>query len=301
MVLTVAPARRLLFAWHDVRNFVRRVYEGAIEDNVPFLASALTFDALLAAIPLGLLILSLVGHMLSVGADARQIEVHEYLARLFPASAPGGGPDPFGPIVKLAEGAVRSRGTLSLFGIPLFVWFSTRLFASLRSALCSLFDSPETRPWLTGKLYDVALVIATGVLFVANTAFSEGVTIMMRRSGVYSFLEFFAAQLLAYLFLLALFVMVFKLAPAHRVRWDTALVAGLCCSVGVEVAKQVLSYYFVNLVRPDSLVSDATLGALILFVGWVYYMTLVFLIGGQVAQVYDFRRRQAAQRALLSD
>jgi membrane protein len=272
-----------------------------MEDNVPFLASALTFDALLAAIPLGLLVLSLIGHFLSVGAGARQLEVHDYLVRLLPERSSGAGPDPFAPIILLAEGVVRSRGTLGLFGLPLFVWFSTRLFGSLRSALCSLFDSPETRSWLTGKLFDVALVVATGVLFVANTAFSEGVAIVMRRSGVFSFLEYFAAQVIAYLFLLALFVMVFKYAPAHRVRWDTALVAGLCCSVGVEVAKQVLSFYFVNFVRPDRLVSDATLGALILFVGWVYYMTLVFLIGGQVAQVYEFRRRQAAQRALLRD
>jgi membrane protein len=272
-----------------------------MEDNVPFLASALTFDALLAAIPLGLLVLSLIGHFLSVGAGARQLEVHDYLVRLLPERPSGAGPDPFAPIILLAEGVVRSRGTLGLFGLPLFVWFSTRLFGSLRSALCSLFDSPETRSWLTGKLFDVALVVATGVLFVANTAFSEGVAILMRRSGVFSFLEYFAAQVIAYLFLLALFVMVFKYAPAHRVRWDTALVAGLCCSVGVEVAKQVLSFYFVNFVQADRLVSDATVGALILFVGWVYYMTLVFLLGGQVAQVYEFRRRQAAQRALLRD
>ena len=96
-------------------------------------------------------------------------------------------------------------------------------------------------------------------------------------------------------------MIVFKYAPAHRVRWDTALVAALSCAVGVEVAKQVLSFYFQHFVRPDRLVSDATLGALILFVGWVYYMTLVFLIGGQIAQVYELRRRQAAQRALLRD
>jgi len=46
-------------------------------------------------------------------------------------------------------------------------------------------------------------------------------------------------------------------------------------------------------------VSDRTLGAIILFVGWVYYMTFVFLIGGQIAQVYELRRRQALQRAVL--
>ncbi len=294
-------AQQLVFAWHDARNFVRRVYEGAMEDNVAFLASGLTFDALRAAIPLGLLILSFVGHLLSAGAGAQQMELQQYLGRLLPSRPGAGEADPFAPIMALAESVVRTRGTLGLLGVPLFIWFSTRLFGSLRATLCEIFDSPETRSWLTGKAYDVALVIATGLLFVANTALSEGVAVLMRRTGAFSFLEYFAAQLLAFGFLVALFVMIFKYAPAHGVRWDTALVAGLSCSLGVEVAKQVLSLYFVNFVRADRLVSDATLGAIILFVGWVYYMTLVFLIGGQIAQVYEFRRRLAAQRALLSD
>jgi len=296
----VSAGRRLLFLFHDTRNFVVRVYEGALEDNVPFLASGLTFDALLAAIPLALLILALIGHFLSAGALARQVEVHEYLLRMLPTRPEGGGPDPFAPIVTLAEGVVRSRGTLGLLGLPLFVWFSTRLFGSLRAALCQVFDTEETRPFLVAKLYDAGLVVATGVLFVANTAFTEGVALLMRRQGV-SFLEYFAAQLIGFGFLVALFVMIFKYAPSHRVRWDTAVVAGLTCSVFVEVAKQALSIYFERFVRPDRLVSDATLGAIILFVGWVYYMTVVFLVGGQVAQVYEFRRRQAAQRAILSD
>ena len=298
--MKVGPARQLLFAWHDTRNFIARVYEGAVEDNVPFLASGLTFDALLAAVPLALLVLALIGHLLSVGALASQVDVHEYLLRLLPRPATGGGPDPFAPIVGLAEGVVKSRGTLGILGLPLFVWFSTRLFGSLRAALCQVFDTPETRPFWRGKLLDIALVLATGVLFVANTAFTEGIAFLMRRQGI-SFLEYFAAQLIGFGFLVALFAMVFKYAPAHRVRWDTALVAGLTCSVFVEVAKQALAYYFQVFVRPDRLVSDATLGAIILFVGWVYYMTVVFLIGGQIAQVYEFRRRQAAQRALLCD
>lgn len=299
--MRLPAGRRLLYLWHDARNFVRRVYEGTMEDNVPFLASGLTFDALLAAIPLGLLILSLIGHLLSAGAGAEQVDLRQYLGKFLPARPAAGGTDPFAPIMAIAESVVRTRGTLGLLGIPLFIWFSTRLFGSLRSALCSVFDSPETRSWLTGKLYDIGLVVATGLLFVANTALSEGVAILMRRTGVFSFFEFFAAQLLAFAFLVVLFVMVFKYAPAHGVRWDTALVAGLSCSVGVEVAKQVLSLYFQSFVRADQLVSDATLGAIILFVGWVYYMTLVFLLGGQIAQVYEFRRRQAAQRAILSD
>lgn len=271
-----------------------------MESNVPFLASGLTFDALLAAIPLLFLILSLVGTLLLAGAGAQQQEIGEYVRRFLPARARSGA-DPFEPVMRLLERVVQSRGTLGVLGIPLFVWFSTRLFGSLRAALCEVFDTEETRSWFRGKLTDVALVLVTGLLFVANTALSEGVALLAQSNVRFGFLEFFLAQLLAFCFVVVLFLVVFRYVPARRVRWDTALVAAVTCSLGFELAKQLLSLYFTGLVRTDPLVSDRTLGAVLLFVGWTYYMTFVFLVGGEIAQVYELRRRQAAQRALLSD
>jgi membrane protein len=290
--------RSWIFLWHDVRNFVRRVFEGAVESNIPFLASGLTFDALLAAIPLGFVVLALIGYLLNARASALQVDVAAYLRQLLPSYAGHAGGDPFAPIVHLAEGVVRSRARLSLVGLPLFVWFATRLFGSLRAALCEVFDTRETRSFLRGKLYDVGLVGATGLLFAANALLSE---FLLDAEGHIGFLGFFGAQLLAFAFLIALFMMIFKYAPSHRVRWDTALVAALACAVGFELAKDALSFYFRTFVRPDQLVSDRTVGAIILFVGWVYYMTFVFLLGGQIAQVYELRRRQAAQRTVLFD
>ena len=286
--------RRWIFLWHDVRNFVRRVYEGAAESNVPFLASALAFDALVAALPLGAVILAVVGYVLSANAAASQLDLAAYLRQLLPSY--GAGPNPFDPIIRLAEQVVRSRAKLTLVGFPLFVWFSTRLFGSLRAALCEVFDTSETRSWLRGKLYDAGLVLATGLLFAASTLLSEGAGVLAGRIG---FLEYLAAQLVSFAFLLALFGMIFKYAPAHRVHWDTALVAAVICALGFDVAKEALGVYFRNFVRPEALAPDATLGAIILFVVWVYYMTFVFLLGGQIAQVYELRRRQTAQRAVL--
>jgi membrane protein len=279
-----------------VRNFVRRVWEGADESNVSFLASGLTFDALLAAIPFCFVVLSLVGYVLNAKAAASRVDLGVYLHQLLPSYGRSSGRDPFEPVIVLAQEAVRSRGKLSLVGFPLFIWFATRLFGSLRAALCEVFDTQETRSWLRGKLYDAGLVVGTGLLVVANVLLSEGIALVVPRLG---FLEYFAAQVLAFASVIVVFVMIFKYAPARRIRWDTALVAALACAVGFDVAKEALGFYFRTFVRPDQLVSNATLGAIILFVGWVYYMTFVFLLGGQIAQVYELRRRQAAQRAVL--
>jgi membrane protein len=291
-------ADRALFFWHDVRNFARRVFEGAIESNVPFLASGLAFDALLAAIPFILLLLSVVASVLNASAGRAQVEIHDYLLRLLPEGADRGA---IAPVLRLIEGLVRERGTLRLVGIPLFVWFSTRLYSSLRACLCEVFDVEETRTWVRGKLVDAALVVVTTLLFVLNTGISEGVTVMARASVRFGFVEFFGAQVLAFAVVLALFVLLFRVAPARPVRWDTAFVAALITSVGFEVAKQVLSIYFENMMRPDQIVRNATVGALLLLVFWTYYITFVFLMGAQIAQVYDLRRRQTQQRILLHD
>jgi uncharacterized BrkB/YihY/UPF0761 family membrane protein len=118
---------RWVFLWHDVRNFVRRVWEGAEESNVSFLASGLAFDTLLAAIPFAFVALALIGYVLNANAAASRLEVTEYLQHLFPSHGPQAA-NPFQPVIRLAQEVVRSRGKLTLFGFPLFIWFATRLF-----------------------------------------------------------------------------------------------------------------------------------------------------------------------------
>jgi membrane protein len=287
---------RWVFAWHDARNFARRVWEGGEEANIPFLASGLAFDFLLAAVPFVIIVLALAGYVLSANAAAARLDLTSYLRHIFPSYGAKIGAGPFEPVIRMAEDVVRSRGRLSLVGFPLFIFFATRLFGSLRAALCEVFDTHETRSLLRAKLSDAGLVVATGFLVVLNIALSEGVALAVRRLH---FVEYFGAQLLAFAFLLALFLMIFKYAPAHRIRWDTALIAAAACAVGVDLAKEVLSAYFRAFVSPEQLTSDATFGAVILLVGWVYYMTFVFLVGAEIAQVYELRRRQAAQRAVL--
>ncbi len=293
-----SPLDRARFVVHDVRNFIGRVYEGAAEANVPFLASGLTFDALLAAVPFVFLLLSVGGYVLSAEAGRAQVDIDDYLRRFLPA--PHAGTDPFAPILRLAERVVNERGTLGLLGVPLFVWFSTRLFGSLRASLNEVFDTEDTRGWWLGKVRDVALVLAVTALFLLNAVLSEGVQWLARFDWAgFEFVPFFAAQLVAFALVVAVFVIVFRSAPAHPVRGDTALVAALVCAVGFEVAKTLLGLYIDTLVRPDRLIRDATIAAVLLFVVWTYYMSFVFLIGGQIAQVYELRRRQAQQRLLL--
>jgi len=48
--------------------------------------------------------------------------------------------EPFGIIERLLTGITQNRGQLSLYAAPAFLWFSTRLFAGIRTALNDIYD-----------------------------------------------------------------------------------------------------------------------------------------------------------------
>src|SRR5204862_7595436 len=67
--------------WHrSVTGVVRRTLEAAYEDNVPFLASALSFDLLLTVIPFVSLLLAVVGALVQHQVPSQQVDLHDMLA-----------------------------------------------------------------------------------------------------------------------------------------------------------------------------------------------------------------------------
>jgi membrane protein len=272
-------------------GFARRLVVSVYENQVMFLASALAFDALLAALPFCILVLAALGYVLhSLGASMG--DVNAVLDRFFPAARPAG-PDAFSRISEFAASVAENRGELSIYGAPFFLWFSTRFYTSVRNSLNDIFDIEETRSFLGGLGVDFALVLATTALFVGNALVSVD-TFITR------WIPPLNASVSAFGFAVVLFFLVYSLAPARRIRWDTALVAALVAAVGFELAKQLYAIYLKEFATMDRLVSNANVIALVLFLLWLYATACAFLIGGEVAETYDMAKRQRRQRAILT-
>lgn len=265
------------------------MFVGAYEDNILFLGSALTFDALLAALPFALLLLSALGFFVHAGDEAMQ-DVIVLLDRVLPRSGADDGP------IRRAEalmtGVVESRTQLSIFGLPLFFWFATRFFSGARAALNEIFDTTESRPFLVGKGVDVVLVIVTLVLLVSNAFLTV-------RFANNPWIGRFVIGLSMYGLVVALFYIVYTVAPTRSMRWDTALVAAAVAALGFEIAKKLYSLYLTQFATIDRLISNANAIAVLLLVVWLYAMAIIFLFGGEVAETYDLMRRQREQRAIL--
>jgi membrane protein len=106
-------------------------------------------------------------------------------------------------------------------------------------------------------------------------------------------------RLIATVLIGVMFFALYKYLPIRRVRTKTAWVAALFTTLMFELAKVGFNFY-VDSVNPGSLYTGAA-AAVVVIVFWVYYAALIFILGGEVGQVYELRRTRKRQREVFLD
>ena len=293
------------FGW-TTRDYLKRVWDNCSEDNVLFLAGAIAFNILLAAIPFFLLLVTGLTYLLpAITRVAPSVAVYEFLDQLLPAQSTATSTW----IHTLLDDVMATRGSVSVYSAVLFIWLSTRLFGSLRTALADVFDIENERSIIMGKIFDMQITVVATVLFVASTMVTSylalgttrGLNALINlglRKDVMSGLEFWIGRTLSFVFITAMFYALYKYLPVRKVRSRTALLAAVFSGFAFEFAKQVFRWVIQGM-SPGSMYTG-TIAALVIVVVWVYYAALIFLIGGEVGQVYELRRTRKLQREVFT-
>ncbi len=289
-----------------LRDYAKRVWDNAGEDNVLFLAGGIAFNILLAAVPFVLLLVwgfAAVLHKQPV--EANRLVVN-YLDRVLPSHVES----PDAPSHKIIEDILTAHAQLGIWSAVGFVWFSTRLFGSLRTVLASVFDIEQERGIIQGKIFDIKITVLSTILITANALISTYVLIATKtsrqvledlgiRKDVMGQASAWGTHLIGSLLLGLMFFALYKFLPIRRVRAKTAWVAALFTTVMFELAKVVFNVY-VSSFDPGSLYTGAA-AAIVVVVFWVYYAALIFILGGEVGQVYELRRTRKRQREVFLD
>lgn len=290
----VAPLRRF---W----DFVLRVASKAEEDNIFFMAGAITFNLLVAFIPLILLSIGISGFILtSRFPDPKTVLIPFLLGNL---PTVGGEIDLVSRVRSVVDALLQDRAGFSLVGFLVFIWISTRLVGTLRTVLREIFDFPHGRGIVRGKIFDSFMVLVGGLLFAVNLGITVGMEavedlgvsiVELRGPGLNLFRQTFA-QALAFGSIWVLFLLVYRYFPPRRIPWRTALTAATFTGVLFEVAKYIFSWY-VTSVADYRTVYGGLSSVVVLFL-WIYYGAIVFILGGEVAQVYTMIRTRRLHAA----
>lgn len=289
-----ADPTRLVPRWRRGLDAARRVLSKAMEDNIFFMAGAIAFNFLVAVVPLVLLLVGIAGFV----ARARFVDpsgvVVPYLLEILPAIQ--GEVNLIENLRGVIDGVVEERAGYSVVGSVVLLWVATRLVETLRVALNEIFDITQRRSFVRGKLFDAVVVVVGGVLFLANIAATVVVEAVGRygldRLGLEGWGGVLSRELLAHVVAFAtiwvLFVTVYRYLPARRIPWRTAIVAATFMAVLHEAMKAAFSWYAASVADFRSTFGNLTTAA-VLFI-WIYNGCLVFILGGEVAQIYSMNR-----------
>jgi len=281
---------RLRRSW----TFVGRVLSKADEDNIFFMAGAITFNLLVVLVPLLLLFIGISGFVLTSRFPDPAAVLVEFLVGNLPTV--GGEVN----LVSRVRGAIDSLladpAGFSLVGSLIFIWVSTRLVGTLRTVLREIFDFPQGRGIVRGKLFDALMVVVGGLLFVLNIGITVvieavedfGANLAGLQESSLTFVRQGVGQLFAFGFIWLLFVLVYRYFPPKRIRWRTALTAATFTGVIFELTKYLFSWYMTNAANFTTVYGGLTAVAILFF--WIYYGAVVFILGGEVAQVSTMNR-----------
>jgi membrane protein len=282
-------------------DFTVRVWNKAGEDDIFFLAGGIAFNVLLAAAPFFLLLVGILTYVLRRTLEDPREAAVEYVLSILPPSQ-----QVVGITGHIVDRVMQGGPSFGAIGLLLFIWASTRLFGTLRAVLKEIFDLPEERGIVAGKIFDLEMVLVAGTLLVLNT----GITLALEAAQRFG-LEFLGLEnqrmaqvfvvtwprLAAFGFIFLMFLLIYRFLPKRRTPWRISLVAAAFSSVSWELLKGLFAWYVSDVV--DYSRTYGTLLAPVLLVFWVYYSSVVFILGGEVAQVYDLLLIRRKQKELL--
>ncbi len=264
------------------------MWRDVLHDNVGFLAGGVAFNILLAGVPFLLMLAAGLGYLLGESPDDATRLLEGVLLRVLPAQAGVSG-SMLDPVLQDVE---RTRAVFGISGAVGFLWFSTRLFGSLRSVITTVFAHGRDRAVLSGMAWDFSLSLVTMAMLVAWIALTSFLTISSGRIGaalidlgaredVLSGLELLVGRLAAVAVVAALFGMLYRWLPKRKTPWVPTIAGASAAAVLFELARWLFGLAVSTF--PPATIYSGTLGALVVVVFWTYYVALVFVLGAEVA------------------
>jgi membrane protein len=285
----------LAFLNHYIVGLFRRIDEHHI-----FLSGGgIAFSLILSTVPILLLVFAVLGNII----DASTIENN--LARLIDTIIPYPEYAEFttSAIMRRIPGVFQYSSTAFYLGLFGLFFTSTWLFSSMRTILNRIFGSSEDKGFIIGLIRDFGMVILIISMVLISTFILPSLNIFIKITEEIEFLKNFRVDTLIHtifsftsiIVVLLLFFLFYTLIPYAKLNRKVTFVGALWATVLWELARIVFGYYVQAFLQSNKFYEAFLLIIVLLF--WLFYASILFVIGAEIAQLY--RERLEIRQAKL--
>ena len=286
--------------YETVREFLAHYLGGLYRrmDEYPIflMAGGLAFSIFICMVPFVLIVFFLLGTILEEASVEQQID------RIVDTAIPY---TQYASFVKhilfsRVREIVAYRNVYGLVGILGLLFTASGLFSSMRTILNAVYRVSAQKNEAVGKLRDFGMVFLVLCFFLLSiTLFPvlEAVKDATFASPFLRFLRFnvfekYAYSALSFLSISGVFAVLYLLVPYEKPGRKTVAVSALSTAVLWEIAEQGFGYYINHIASMDRIYGAYALAVVVVL--WVYYASVVFVLGAAIGQLH---RERAAPRA----
>lgn len=270
------------------RPWYRRVLEvlvatvrHALDDNVPRLAGALTYYALLALFPA---LIVVVGLLTLLGREATTGVLLDVLGQLLPADAAQALEEPVEQLIAERSGA----GTLLGAGFVLAMWSASGYVGAFVWAAREVYDVEPGGSFVRGVVrrlgFALVILVLLTVLSIVLVASGPVVTLVAEALDIGESVLSTYAQLRWPLLVggaVLLFSVLYAAAPAARARGVRLLTVGGALAVVVWLGATAAFDFYVTRFADYGAVYG-TLGGIVVFLLWLWISNIALLLGAEL-------------------
>lgn len=274
-----------------LKFYSRGIYERVGENHVFLFGGGLAFSIIICMVPFVLIIFYLLGRILESATVSQQIDL--FIDTVIPYVQ-------YSNRVKLilhtrADEVIAYKNIAGYVGVVGLLFAASGLFSSMRTSLNRIFDT-EGPSIYVAKLRDLGMVLLVIIFIVLATTIFPVFEIVKDSADKIEILKRFqltGAQgkfyFIGSLFtIFVLFFTLYNLIPNRRLGFKIPAVGAFWAALLWVAAKEIFGYYITNIASLKRIYGTYMLFAVVTF--WLYYSSVVFLLGAQIAQLYRERK-----------
>ncbi|MFY0683984.1 MAG: YihY/virulence factor BrkB family protein [Balneola sp.] len=181
-----------------------------------------------------------------------------------------------------------------IVGVFVLIFSATTVFISLQDGLNSIWGvkaKPEKNfiKFVLNRLVSFAMVVSISFILIVSLALDATVTILNENVFV-GFPNAPASIIRSFNFILSFFItsgilsIILKVLPEVHIKWKDVWMGALFATILFTAGKYLISIYLTN--SPLGSVYGAA-GSLVLLLIWVYYSSVILLLGAQFTVEYS--------------
>ncbi|MEA2600473.1 MAG: rane protein [Acidobacteriota bacterium] len=276
----------------NVWKVLKEVFANWSKHEAPTRAAALAYFSLFSLAPILVLAIAVAGR--AFGADAARGQVQRELGHFI-------GPESAAAVEQIVAAAARPRtGRIAaLVGAVTLLITSTGILIQLQDTLNTVWEViPKPgfflKRLLLKRLLCFGLILGVGVLLVASIATSAGLTALQKilearlEIGVSRALGW-TDVVLSWLLMTTLIGIIYRVLPDVEIGWRDVVWGSAVTAVLFLVGKYAIGFY---LQKTGIASTFGTAGSLVLILVWIYYSSLIFLLGAEFTRVHSRRYRE---------